>query len=92
MYTIYIRVKKMDFMHEVAPRSMFYGHNYIEEPEPLRCFGSGMASSASRYYRKGNFCDQFVTKFNDTVCMYNREPKQAASNTFDSNLRHTPEL
>ena len=33
---------------------------------PLHCVGSGTASSASRHYRKGNACDQFVTKFNDT--------------------------
>ena len=27
---------------------MLYGHNFIEEPEPLRCVGSRMASSAIR--------------------------------------------
>ena len=34
-----------------------------------------MASSASRYYRKGHLCDQFFTKFNDTECVYDREPE-----------------
>ena len=37
--------------------------------ELLCCVGSGMASSASRYYRKGHFCDQFFTKLNDTECV-----------------------
>ena len=55
---------------EVAPPSMFYGHNYIE----LYCVG--MASSASRCYRKGQFCDQQFTKFNDTECLYDREPER----------------
>ena len=40
---------------EVAPPIVFYGHNVIQ----VRCVGSAMASSASRYYRKGHFCDQF---------------------------------
>ena len=40
--------------------SVFYGHNFIK----VRCVG--MASSATRYYCKGHFCDQFFTKFNDT--------------------------
>ena len=31
-------------------------------------------SSATRYCRKGHFCDQFFTKFNDTtVCMIDKE-------------------
>ena len=25
--------KKRFFLHEVAPRSVFYGHHFIEEPE-----------------------------------------------------------
>ena len=52
---------------EVAPPSVFYGHNLIE----VRCVGSGMASSARRYSRKGHghLCDQFFTKFNDTECV-----------------------
>ena len=39
--------------------------------EPLRSAGSGTAYSSSRYYRKGHFCDQFFTQFNDTesVCI-----------------------
>ena len=59
----------MIFLHEVAPRSVFYGHNFIEEREPIRCGGSGIATSANRHYRKGHFCDQFFTKFNDTECV-----------------------
>ena len=51
---------KSCFLQDVAPPSVFYGHNVIE----LRCVG--MASSATRYYRKGQFCDQFFTKLNDT--------------------------
>ena len=45
---------------DVAPPSVFYGHHYIE----VRCVGSGMASSESRYYRKGDFCDQFSSVMN----------------------------
>ena len=54
---------------EVAPPSMFYGHNFIE----VRRVGSGMASSASRYYRKGHFCDQFFAKFNHAECAYDSQ-------------------
>ena len=50
---------------EEAPPSVFYGHHFIE----VRCFGSGKASSTGRYHPKGHFCEQFVTKFNDTECM-----------------------
>ena len=39
----------------------------------LSKYGVGMASSASCYYSKGHFCDQFLTKFNDTECVYDRE-------------------
>ena len=35
------------------------------------------ASSASRYYCSGHFCDQFFTKFNDTECVYDREPERS---------------
>ena len=35
---------------EIAPPCVFYGHDCIE----VRCIGSGMASSASRYCRKGH--------------------------------------
>ena len=38
--------------------------------------GVGMSSSASRYYSKGHFCNQFFTKFNDTECVYDREPER----------------
>ena len=55
---------------EVAPPSVLYGHNFIE----VRCHGSRMASLASRYYRKGHFCDQCFTTFTDhTECVYDRE-------------------
>ena len=64
------RTSQSDFLHEVAPRSVFYGPNFTEEPEPLRCVGGGMASSASRY-------DQFFTKLNDTECVYNNEPERS---------------
>ena len=33
--------------------------------------------SASRYYRKGHFCDQFFAKFTDTECAYDREPERS---------------
>ena len=45
--------------------------------EPLRCVGSGIASSGSHCYRKGHFCDQFFTKFHDTDCVYDREPERS---------------
>ena len=46
-------VEKSDFLHEVVPHSVFYGHNFIEEPEPfLRYVGSRTASSASRYMER----------------------------------------
>ena len=44
--------------------------------EPLGCVGSGTASSASRYYRKGNVWGQFFTMFYDTEWVHNREPEQ----------------
>ena len=58
---------------ELAPPSVFYGHHFIE----VCHVGSGMASSASRYYRKGHFCDQFFINFNDTECVYDREPERS---------------
>ena len=45
--------------------------------EPLRCVGSGTASSASRYYRKGNACDHFSTNFNDTKWVHSSEPERS---------------
>ena len=47
--------------------------------EPFDCVGSGTASSASRYYRRGNVCDQFFAKFNDTKWVHNREPRSVTS-------------
>ena len=44
--------------------------------EPLGCVGTGTASLASRYCRKGNVCDQFFTKFNDTEWVHNSEPER----------------
>ena len=41
--------------------------------EALRCVGTGTASSARRYYRKGKICDKFFTKFNDTELVHTRE-------------------
>ena len=32
LYLIYV-LKNPIFLHEVAPRSVFYGHHFIEEPE-----------------------------------------------------------
>ena len=58
---------------EVAPSSVFFGHHFIE----VRCVGSGIASSTSRYYHKGHFCNQFFPKFNDTECVYDREPERS---------------
>ena len=60
-------------LQEVAPPSMLYGHHFIK----VRCVGSGMASWARPYYRKGHFCDQFFTKFNDTEYVYDREPERS---------------
>ena len=54
---------------------MFYGHTFIE----ARCVG--MAPSATRYYRKGHFCDRFFAKFNDTESVYDREPERSRVNT-----------
>ena len=58
---------------ELAPPSVFYGQNFIE----VCRVGSGIASSASRYYRNGHFCDQFFINFNDTECVYDREPERS---------------
>ena len=44
-----LRTLRAGFLQEVAPPTMFYGHNLIE----VRCVG--MASSYSRYCRKGYF-------------------------------------
>ena len=58
---------------ELAPPIVFYGHSCIA----VRCVGSGMAYSASLYYHKGHFCDQLFTQFNDTECVYDREPERS---------------
>ena len=62
----------------LPPRAITWRHSMERVlSERLRYVGSGMASSASRSYRKGNFSDQFFTKFNDTECVYNRESGQS---------------
>ena len=33
LYSIWKLMKKGNLSHEVAPRSVFYGHNFIEEAE-----------------------------------------------------------
>ena len=45
---------------------MFNGHNCVE----VCSVGSGISSAASCYYCKGHFCDQFLTKFDDTEYVY----------------------
>ena len=45
------------------PPSVFNGRNCIE----VCSVGSGISSATSRYYCKGHLCDQFFTKFDDTV-------------------------
>ncbi len=45
--------------------------------------GSGTDSLASRYYRKGNVCDQFFTKFNDTEWAHNRELERSRVTSLD---------
>ena len=62
---------KSDLFREVVPPSLFYGHNCIE-------IRNGLFGEPLLYYRKGHFCNQFFTKFNDTECIvYDREPERS---------------
>ena len=50
----------------MAPPSVFNGRNGID----VCPVGSGISSTAIRYYCKGHFRDQFFTKFDDTEYVY----------------------
>ena len=58
----------------LLPRADMWRHSTkLVFSEPLSFDGSEMASSASRYYHKGNFF-----QLNDTECVcINREPEQS---------------
>ena len=86
-------LKKSVFLHKVVPRSGFYPrtraftlcYNWNGLFRDPLCGATlrnwyivrRYAVLEAEWLRKGHFCDQFFTKFNDTGCVCDRESERS---------------